>query len=231
MGPDAAASTLASSLLWLVALWTAFGLSVTALSLLPGRVGLLAHAVAGRVTPAVLRRVVVAAAGTSILISPVTACAEPAASGASAPTGNSVGPAPAGALRLPMDLPGSKLDSSTAPPSAAPPSAMPPLGWPTDPAVPATGPGHTAAAPKPAASKPANPRPQESGDRVSVRPGDSLWSIAARRLGAAPTATRIQAEWPRWYAVNRQLIGADPDLLRPGASLLAPRPALLDTGE
>jgi nucleoid-associated protein YgaU len=65
---------------------------------------------------------------------------------------------------------------------------------------------------------------------VTVRPGDSLWSLAANRLGGTPSAARIQAEWPRWYAANRQVIGADPNLLRPGASLLVPDPARTDAG-
>jgi nucleoid-associated protein YgaU len=65
---------------------------------------------------------------------------------------------------------------------------------------------------------------------VTVRPGDSLWSIAARRLGTSPSTARIQQEWPRWYAANRQLIGTDPNLLLPGTRLLAPRPASTDTG-
>ena len=65
---------------------------------------------------------------------------------------------------------------------------------------------------------------------MTVRPGDSLWSIAADGLGAMPSAARIQAEWPRWYAANRLVIGADPNLLRPGASLVVPAPARTETG-
>lgn len=222
VGPDAAVAALAGSLLWLVALWAAFALSVTALALLPGRAGLLAHAVAEHVTPALLRRVVGAAAGTSILISPALAFAQPPAVSTPAPVGASAGLAsgPAAALGLPMDGAGGQWQSSkpTAPPS------MPALGWPTDPADQSSG-DRPAAAPQPV-----RPRPPGAEDRVLVRPGDSLWSITAHRLGPASSATRIQAEWPRWHAANRQLIGADPNLLHPGAELLAPGPAPLGSG-
>ncbi|HEX8080398.1 MAG TPA: hypothetical protein VF557_09325 [Jatrophihabitans sp.] len=219
VGPDAAAITLAASLLWLVALWTAAVLGVTALALLPGRVGLHAHAMAAHLTPALLRRVLGAAAGTSILISPSAAFADSAASTAPGPIGVSASPTFAVAPSLPMDRP----DKNSGPGGSTEPVNLPALGWPTDPVHP-TDPagsvdGDRAA---PAASR-SDPRPTPSGDHVRVRPGDSLWSIAAHRLGAAGSPARIQGEWPRWYALNRQLIGADPNLLRPGASLLAPQ--------
>ena len=57
-----------------------------------------------------------------------------------------------------------------------------------------------------------------------VQRGDTLWDIAARSLGPDATDTDVAAEWPRWYAANRDLIGSDPDLLLPGQELLAPRP-------
>lgn len=55
-----------------------------------------------------------------------------------------------------------------------------------------------------------------------VRPGDSLWEIAAAHLGDRATPAEIAAEWPRWYQTNRAVIGADPDLIHPGQALLAP---------
>ncbi|HEX4698601.1 MAG TPA: hypothetical protein VH857_04465 [Actinomycetes bacterium] len=57
---------------------------------------------------------------------------------------------------------------------------------------------------------------------VVVRRGDSLWDLAARHLGPDASAADIAAEWPRWYAANRQVIGQDPDLLRPGERLVPP---------
>jgi len=67
--------------------------------------------------------------------------------------------------------------------------------------------------------------PAEGGARprsALVRPGDCLWLIAAQRLGSQASAAEVASEWPRWYAANRQLIGADPDLIRPGQLLVAP---------
>jgi resuscitation-promoting factor RpfA len=59
-----------------------------------------------------------------------------------------------------------------------------------------------------------------------VATGDSLWRLAAsdlaRRTGAPPTAAQTAAAWPAWWAANREVVGDDPDLLRPGAVLRAP---------
>lgn len=62
-----------------------------------------------------------------------------------------------------------------------------------------------------------------SGPEVLVRPGDTLWGLAARSLGAEASAATVAEEWPRWYAVNRAVIGPDPDLLLPGQRLRTPR--------
>lgn len=57
---------------------------------------------------------------------------------------------------------------------------------------------------------------------VVVRPGDSLWAIAASRLGTAATCTEIAAAVASWYAANHELIGPDPDLIHPGQRLVPP---------
>jgi nucleoid-associated protein YgaU len=210
VGPDAAVGTIAGALLWLVALWLAFGMAVTVLALAPGRLGLLASALADRVTPALLRRVGIAAAGASILASPAAAFADtaggsPAASGPSA-TGVPLTPAPT-------------LPVSTQPPAGIPHKSLPPLSWPTDPAPASTGAARTSTAGE----------RQRNSQQVTVHPGDSLWSITAQRLSPATSDGRIQAEWPRWYAANRRLIGADPNLLLPGIKLRVPQPASSST--
>lgn len=57
---------------------------------------------------------------------------------------------------------------------------------------------------------------------LTVRPGDTLWSIARRGLQADATDRAIAAEVTALYAANRQIIGADPDLIFPGQQLTAP---------
>ncbi len=55
-----------------------------------------------------------------------------------------------------------------------------------------------------------------------VRPGDSLWVIAARQLGPGASDAQIAAEWPRWYRANRAVIGSNPSLLLVGTRLAVP---------
>ncbi len=57
---------------------------------------------------------------------------------------------------------------------------------------------------------------------VVVRPGDTLWSIAARHLDPEATAGDIAESWPQWYAANRELIGPNPDRLAVGLVLTEP---------
>ncbi len=59
---------------------------------------------------------------------------------------------------------------------------------------------------------------------VTVRSGDSLWSIAAAALGPLASDADIAREWPRLYAGNRDTIGANPHFLRPGQVLVLPPP-------
>lgn len=68
------------------------------------------------------------------------------------------------------------------------------------------------------------PRPDvAANDTVTVRRGDSLWSIAARHLAAGASDAEVARAWPRWFAANRAVIGEDPDLIRPGMQLVPPR--------
>lgn len=54
-----------------------------------------------------------------------------------------------------------------------------------------------------------------------VVPGDSLWAIACRELGSA-TTQEIDRLWREIYTVNRDIIGANPDLIFPGQMLSLP---------
>lgn len=58
---------------------------------------------------------------------------------------------------------------------------------------------------------------------VVVRPGDSLWAIARRELPPGASDAVVTDRWHEIYAANRDVIGPDPDLVRPGQRLLLPR--------
>jgi nucleoid-associated protein YgaU len=63
---------------------------------------------------------------------------------------------------------------------------------------------------------------------VVVRPGDTLWRIAsdqlrhARSRSPVPTIAAVATEVARLHAANHDVIGPDPDLIRPGQRLTIP---------
>jgi resuscitation-promoting factor RpfA len=57
--------------------------------------------------------------------------------------------------------------------------------------------------------------------RHTVRPGESLWSIAGDAL-ATDEGRRIAFYWPRIYRANRRIVGSNPDLIYPGQELRLP---------
>lgn len=57
---------------------------------------------------------------------------------------------------------------------------------------------------------------------VVVNPGDTLWAIAARSLPPGASDADIARACSRWYAVNRAVIGDDPDLIHPSQHLNPP---------
>lgn len=70
---------------------------------------------------------------------------------------------------------------------------------------------------------PPRPTGRAGAERVVVvQPGDSLWSLAADRLAADATDAEVVTAWRRLYAANRTVVGADPDLVRPGQRLRVP---------
>lgn len=64
--------------------------------------------------------------------------------------------------------------------------------------------------------------PKEPAGDIVVEPGDTLWSIAARRLGPNASGSAITAAWHAWYAANRSVIGSNPSLIQPGQRLTPP---------
>jgi Tfp pilus assembly protein FimV len=113
----------------------------------------------------------------------------------------------------------------TAPPRVVTPEAVDDL---VPPALVPGGPmvlvpdGGDAAAPPPAVPAPVAPVPAPAPETYVVRPGDCLWSIAARRLGPDPDPTATDAGWRAIYAVNRAAVGDDPGLIHPGLVLRLP---------
>jgi hypothetical protein len=100
------------------------------------------------------------------------------------------------------------------------PVAAPSLDWPTDRVMPphsATPTRH----PMPKSAVPGRHRPTSPG-AVTVRHGDTLWALAANHLGPSATNQDIAVEWPRWWSANRDVIGPDPHLIRPGQRLRVP---------
>lgn len=64
--------------------------------------------------------------------------------------------------------------------------------------------------------------PSDQAQTVTVRRGDSLWSIAARHLGEGTNAAAIARAVPAWHNANRSVIGDDPDVLLVGQVLHVP---------
>ena len=64
-----------------------------------------------------------------------------------------------------------------------------------------------------------------------MAPGESLWSIAeAAWVGSTGTpadAADVAAYWPIVHAANRDVVGPEPDLIRPGQRLRIPPPPTL----
>jgi hypothetical protein len=197
----------------------------------PGAVGRVCEAVSRRVTPAILRRVVEAIVGISVLAGPLTAgsaLAVPAAvkvpaASASPSTPGSAAPSASSSVDWTPEL-----DRPTSPARAAPDVRLPVfLDRPANPYV--------APAPRSAAVvTPAGPAaliagsPHRDTGRAGagrgyvVHRGDALWDIAARHLGPSATAADVAREWPRWYEANRAVIGTNPNLIRPGELLVPP---------
>ena len=81
--------------------------------------------------------------------------------------------------------------------------------------------GLTAHPSKPAQPVDASARTVSLGHHV-VKPGESLWSIAATTLPAGASTVDIAASSAAWYDSNRAVIGANPSLIHPGQDLAAP---------
>jgi nucleoid-associated protein YgaU len=112
-------------------------------------------------------------------------------------------------LRVPNPGPAPLILAPAKPSPVAPSAAVPVLPKRPNVASPAF-----AVVPVPAA-KPAPPAPIISRDsKITVRPGDSLWKLSRRFLGAG-------SRWQDWLSVNPGLL--DPHVIQPGTILVVPR--------
>ncbi len=210
----------------------AYLLAVAALTLgsrLPGVVGAALRVVVRRVAPAGLRRALEVALGVTLAVGTLgggTAFAADPADGALH-------------VRTAVVQP-----SVPAPVVATDPTAVPSLDHPLTPSRPAASatpsldhPTTASPAQSPAASRPRAPEPAPApaataptaAEQLVVRPGDTLWGLAEQQLqaetGVPPTDAQVAQEWPSWWQANREAVGHDPDLLRPGTPLVPPTAA------
>lgn len=70
---------------------------------------------------------------------------------------------------------------------------------------------------------PADPVRPTRADAVVVRPGDTLWAIAARSLPGDASPAVVANAVHHWHVANQHVIGPDPDLIFPGQRLIPPR--------
>ncbi len=195
--------------------WLALSVLLELLCLVPGVLGRGAGRLADVVTPRVVRRATGALLGVGVLagLAPGVAVAAPTKVAESAGVAPAAQPA---TTRTPLPDPGITPlpDPGWAPVAAEPPPT--PRGWvPTRPSVRAH-PDVRVLSPSPRSTRAAPP------PEVVVRRGDTLWSIAARHLGQHASEAEIARAWPAWFDTNREVIGDDPDLLRPGQVLRPP---------
>jgi nucleoid-associated protein YgaU len=209
-GADTVVSTLAATALWVVCVWLGLALLSVLAGALPGTAGVIARSFASAAVPAILRRAVAGTLGVGILVAPAAALASPVPS----PTSSARSASPA----LPSPLPAPSWPSARAG-SAQPTIATP--GWPSTAEPIPRPPGGTG----PPAARDDRRQPPAANESVVVRPGDSLWVIAAARIGRPASDDQVAVAWPRWYVANRVEIGSDPNLIKPGQILHAPRPA------
>ncbi|MCX5377224.1 LysM peptidoglycan-binding domain-containing protein [Streptomyces sp. NBC_00091] len=124
-------------------------------------------------------------------------------------------PAPA-APKAPSEMGGKYTDAASATKAAAErmAAAARPKSPPAAGHMPPAAPSPTSAAHK-AVPVPPKPAPTAKKRTYTVKPGDSLSAIARRELGN-------EGRWRELYAMNRGVVGANPDLIRPGMVLTLP---------
>lgn len=179
---------------WTLLGWVALVLALTALGSIPGALGRLGAEAATRLAPVAMSKAARLALGLTVVAGPAT-------------------------VALPVNAApiATRVTTLNGPAANAEALSFPDVGRPGR--IEAADPTEVNTEPVPA---------QRAVATVVVEAGDCLWTIAAEALaatiGSEPSDAAVAAEWPRWYALNRAAIGADPDLLLPGMLLRAPAP-------
>ena len=188
--------------------WTMSFTAAVAAALLERSGRTRAAAATGKFSPAFMRRLALASLGIQLLAAPLATAGTPA-------PGPDPGSMPGPAVSAPWN-PTTAAAPSLGPSGNPPGSLGPDLRPQWTPHAPAIEPG-------PLAARQLRIRePTEERAEVTVRAGDSLWSLAAARLGPLATDADIAREWPRLYRANRAVIGDSPHALRPGQILRLP---------
>jgi hypothetical protein len=223
LSPDESLTLVAALLGLGVATWLAVGVLLAVLAHLPGRVGSAARRLAEHVAPAVSRRVAVVIAGAALggALAPGTATAGDAPPRVATGLAAAPYPSPAFAASA-VGVSGQAAEDG--PSAATPLVAGSPAFAPTDAGTPAPGwvPERPPVRPQPSTRLVSTPPSADERAGVVVHRGDTLWSIVRDHLGPEATDAEVAAEWPRWHAVNRQVIGPDADVLLPGQVLQPP---------
>ena len=192
--------------------WWAMSFAIACAAALLDRSGnVRAASAAGKFTPAFMRRLALAVVGLQLVTAPLaTASSLPALAAAPATTA-------AWTLAAVPSPPRTPPPDVLAVPVPAPEPGTPAVAQPQwQPLSPVVDPGPLAG------PRLRDPQPGGQSPEVTVRPGDSLWSLSSARLGPYASDVDVALDWPRIYQANRDAIGANPNLLRPGQVLRLP---------
>ena len=194
---DEVVAVLAAAVALALGVWLTVSSTAAVLAHAPGRSGAVAQRLAAAWAPLLTRRVAAALVGATVVgtLGPACALAQEAA------------PFPGFRASAPVATSAGRHLRATRP-------AAPPAGWtPTRPVQrPIASPDLVTSGASPTGRT-----------EVVVQRGDTLWGLVAAHLGPDALDAEVAAAWPRWYAANRAVIGADPDLLLPGQVLQVPR--------
>ena len=211
-GLDQLLGSSAALMAWIGVAWLGIAVVLEVASVLPGAAGRGCAAVAAKTTPMLVRRIVQAVIGVSVLAGPMAAGSAFAA-----------GPSTSTSTSTEVDRPSSLTPALTETSPASPMVDRPakPFVASPPPAAKRTPTGAVALVTGGAHRDAVDPS-HRSADGYVVRRGDTLWDIAARHLGPNASAVDISRAWPAWYAANRAVIGTDPSVIRPGELLVPP---------